>query len=97
MKANSKCAICHGQGSYIEAEDFPRIGIKSVTCACVWECPECGEVSEGDSRVEAGMKCGYCAYMGVEVIHPNSRPMRVSEKQYEGQIEAPRWQVGGAA
>lgn len=27
-----------------------------------WRCPECGEIREGDERVEAGMKCGACAY-----------------------------------
>jgi hypothetical protein len=25
-------------------------------------CPECGEDRPGDARVEAGMKCGVCAY-----------------------------------
>jgi rubrerythrin len=28
----------------------------------VWICKECGEHREDDARVEAGMKCGICAY-----------------------------------
>lgn len=28
-----------------------------------WRCPECDEIREGDARVEAGMKCGFCAYL----------------------------------
>lgn len=27
-------------------------------------CGECGEVRQGDARVEEGMKCGQCAYAG---------------------------------
>ena len=27
-----------------------------------WICKECGERREDDARVEAGMKCGVCAY-----------------------------------
>tara|TARA_R100000315_G_C5221318_1_gene133100 strand:+ start:638 stop:1093 length:456 start_codon:yes stop_codon:yes gene_type:complete len=27
-------------------------------------CGECGEVRQGDARVEGGMKCGWCAYAG---------------------------------
>lgn len=25
-------------------------------------CPECGEFRPDDDRVQAGMKCGFCAY-----------------------------------
>ena len=27
-----------------------------------WTCPDCGEFKYGDTRREAGMKCGECAY-----------------------------------
>ena len=29
-----------------------------------WRCSECSKVRVGDDRVQAGMKCGPCAYGG---------------------------------
>ena len=31
-----------------------------------WLCGECGEVRYEDARVEAGLKCGHCAYDGFD-------------------------------
>ena len=33
-----------------------------------WVCGECGEYRPDDGRVEAGMKCGHCAYAGAEMV-----------------------------
>ena len=48
-------------------------------------CGECGEVKEDDARVQAGMKCGACAYGNDGDTY--ERPEDIEEINYKGENE----------
>ena len=62
-----KLSVCCG------APGLGQVAIVGVCCRCreftgfEEVCPECLEPRPGDERVEAGMKCGPCAYGHEEV------------------------------
>ena len=48
----------------IECSEIHHEDCSPIHCSIAnkWTCSDCGDYRYDDARVEAGMKCGYCAY-----------------------------------